>query len=276
MTDQPTLELLSRYLDGDLRDEERTGLERRVIDDASLAEALTGLRRVRLEVAALADRMDPPASLDALLEPLRRGVPPAPARARPLVRWLAAAAAALLGVAVAVEVVRRKPSPGIPPPPRPPATARPSEPGIFQLRPLPTSSIPPQEAPLGAADRLLARPLPEPELADPEPLDIMGPLATPPGSAGSRPARSATTASQLTLWIAGEARTIDVALAAGLPVGRYPVRLEVVNGRVVGVERAPPGLPSPAQLAAAVVGTRLELADGSYDVELAVMPTDHR
>jgi hypothetical protein len=46
----------------------------------------------------------------------------------------------------------------------------------FTLAPLPTSSLPPEQQPLGASDRLLASPVPDVELDDPPALEVRGPL----------------------------------------------------------------------------------------------------
>jgi len=176
--DEITVLLLSRYLDGDLDPAETSHLEGRLRQDARLQKHLTALRSLRGAVAAAAERDEPPAELDRLMEPLRRGVPDGP-KVRPWLRWAGMAAAAVLAVTVVYEVDRRAPAgPKLEPRPRGAYQSRAAEPTRrFALAPLPTASTPEEEQPLGVADRLLASPIPEREVAaEPPVLEVLGPL----------------------------------------------------------------------------------------------------
>lgn len=177
MTDEATSELLSRLLDDDLDDADRVRLEARLVADPGLRAELEALESVRAATRSIADRMEPPAALDALLEPLRSGTPHGPRATRPVVRWLGMAAGVALAVTVAMEVARRSPPSGQLGEPTPPARTVPlGKPEMYQLKPLPTSPVPPEEELLGVAERLLASPPAEPELDELEPLDVRGPL----------------------------------------------------------------------------------------------------
>ncbi len=90
-------ELLSRYLDGELGEDERRALEARLATDAALARELDALRALVSAAGALPRAVDPPpaawSAIRARLEtggarPASRGVP-----------WLAAAAVALVVLA---------------------------------------------------------------------------------------------------------------------------------------------------------------------------------
>ncbi|MBW2386698.1 MAG: hypothetical protein JRG92_23965, partial [Deltaproteobacteria bacterium] len=175
--DDARTELLSRYLDGDLEPSEATAVEERLENDSGLAAELRDLETVRESLAALAEHDQPPAELDAMMEPLCRSAPLRP-RVRPSVRWLGAAAAVVLGFTVVMEVRRQHPAPEIEPRSQAPTRNRPAEHNErFSLAPLPTSSVSGEEQPLGAVDRLLASPLPEPILEELPALDVLGPLA---------------------------------------------------------------------------------------------------
>lgn len=181
MIDEATAERLSRYLDGDLTAVEATELEGLLRADVEVAAELEALRRLQLVVRLAADHMDPPEALDTLLEPLRTGEPHAPRRHHPAIRWVGVAAGVALAVTVAMEVARENSAPSIPSLPSvssPAPAADNSE--IFQLKPLPTSPVPPEEERLSASDRLLASPPTEMELDEPEALDVRGPLPSPP------------------------------------------------------------------------------------------------
>lgn len=169
-------EILSRHLDDDLKADEELELLARLDAEPALAEELETMRRIRRSVAALASNEQVPAELDSLVDPLRRGKPE-PAALRPWARWLATAAAVVLGAAVIIEVHRHYPGPGI----ESMAKLRKGEPSAepterFTLAPLPTSSLPPEQQPLGASDRLLASPAPDIDLDDAVPLEVLGPL----------------------------------------------------------------------------------------------------
>ena len=148
-------ERISRYIDGDLGPDEIETLEARLESDPELRRELEGLTRVRTALRSFAI-----AKLDALVDPLLRGRPGG-AASRPWVRWLATAAAVVLGVTVILEVERRSPPQSV-------ANwqeiaqekaAETREP--FSLAPLPTSTVPEKDRPLGAVDHLVAETAPE-------------------------------------------------------------------------------------------------------------------
>jgi len=175
MMDETVSEILSRHLDGGLGPEEERMLTARLEAEPALAADLEAMRRIRSAVGALAASESTPTELDTLVEPLLRGKPE-PLAARPWARWLATAAAVVFGLTVIIEVNRRNPGPSVG------SIARMSDKGRtepterFSLAPLPTSSLPLEQQPLGASDRLLASPIPEIELEDPLPLEVLGPL----------------------------------------------------------------------------------------------------
>jgi hypothetical protein len=87
------------------------------------------------------------------------------------------AAGLALAATVVIEVVRHDRDPReVVTAPRAEEKQESSE--IFQLSPLPTATADEEDIPVGAADRLLARPPAEPRLDEPEPLDVRGPLST--------------------------------------------------------------------------------------------------
>jgi hypothetical protein len=112
--DEGTAELLSRYLDGDLDAAESRLIEARLAAEPELRAELAALRRLQLQVRSVADRMMPPAALDAPPRPADRGAPSTPGRVPPAVRWLGLAAGVALAVTVAVEVARRPPQARVP------------------------------------------------------------------------------------------------------------------------------------------------------------------
>jgi len=173
--DDATLELLSRHLDHELDADEERELQLMLEADPSLAATLDVMRRVRGSVAALAAREAAPPELDSLIDPLLRN-PPQPVVVRPWLRWVGAAAAVVLGVTVIIEVNRGAPGAKVTSIARQAASAHPEPTGRFALAPLPTSSLPPDEQPLGASDKLLASPIIEPEVETPRPLEVLGPL----------------------------------------------------------------------------------------------------
>ncbi len=181
--EDPGTERLSRLIDGDLDAREAEELREIIATDRGLRRELEGLKRVRSSLLSLADRERPLERLDVLVDPLLRGKPET-ASGRPWVRRLAAAAVVVLGVSVIIEVQRRQPDPNVfkwQERARAGAAAEPTE--RFTLAPLPTSSLPADQQPLGAADRLVAAPDPEvePVLAPPPALEVMGPLDAGPG-----------------------------------------------------------------------------------------------
>lgn len=187
----PGTEILSRMIDDDLKRQETEELTAILATDRSLRRELEGLNRVRSSLASLAARERPPERLDALVDPLLRGRPD-PAFARPWVRRLAAAAVVVLGVSVIIGVQRRQPDPVVhnwQERAQEGAAAEPTE--RFSLAPLPTNSVPADQRPLGAADRLLAAPEPEVDavLTAAPALEVMGPLDTATSGDAAGPAQ---------------------------------------------------------------------------------------
>jgi hypothetical protein len=176
MMDETILEILSRHLDGDLNADEEVELAARLEAEPALANELETMRRIRRSVAVLASSEQVPTELDSLVDPLLRGKPE-PIALRSWARWLATAAAVILGATVIIEVNRRNPGPSIESMAKLRKEGHPAEPTErFTLAPLPTSSLPLEQQPLGASDRLLASPAPDIELDDPVPLEVFGPL----------------------------------------------------------------------------------------------------
>jgi len=176
MTDETILEILSRHLDGDLNADEEVELSARLDAEPALANELETMRRLRRSVAALASSEQVPPELDSLVDPLLRGKPE-PTALRSWARWLATAAAVVLGATVIIEVNRRHPGPSIESMAKLRKQGHPAEPAErFTLAPLPTSSLPVEQQPLGASDRLLMSPAPDIELDDPVALEVLGPL----------------------------------------------------------------------------------------------------
>jgi len=178
--DNAKIEMLSRYLDGDLDPDDERVFSGQLESDPDLRSRLEQLQTLRSSLSSLAGSEQVPGALDSLVEPLRRGRPEALA-GRPWVRWLATAAVAVVGLTIIFEVnlsgPRRPPSDssrtGVRQPP-----ALPSE--RFSLAPLPESSVPPEEQLLGVSERLLASPVPEVEVDEPPALHVLGPLEVPP------------------------------------------------------------------------------------------------
>jgi len=170
-------ELVSRYTDGDLHDAETSRLEARSEIDPEVAAEIDTTRELRAAVRTVADRMEPPAALDRVMEPLRQASPVPAQQARPVYRWLGIAAAVVLGVTVATEMARRNPTPTLSPPS--PQQNRPvgEREEIFKLAPLPTA-VPNDNRALGAVDHLLEEEPATPAAPEPAPLEVMGPLNT--------------------------------------------------------------------------------------------------
>ncbi len=167
--------LVSRYTDGDLDEAESSRLEAQAETDPGLASEIRTTRELRAAVRTIADRMEPPAALDRVMEPLRQG-PPVPARqVRPVYRWLGIAAAVVLGVTVATEMARRNPTPTLSPTPSQKNRLIEERDEIFKLAPLPTA-VPNDNRPLGAADHLLEEEPAHPAASEPAPLEVIGPL----------------------------------------------------------------------------------------------------
>jgi len=179
--DDAIIEMLSRYIDGDLEPAEERDIVGRLQADPILRSTLESLRALRSSLAVLAQNDEVPADLDALVEPLRRGRPEAVV-ARPWVRWLATAAVAVLGLSVIIQVNQKssqQPAREVPRS-RPGPPTEPTE--RFSLAPLPTSSVPPEDQLLGVSERLLASPIPEMEIEESPPLRVLGPLEVPPAA----------------------------------------------------------------------------------------------
>jgi len=176
MMDETIFEILSRHLDGDLNADEEVELSARLETEPALAKELETMRRIRRSVAVFASSEQVPTKLDSLVDPLLRGKPE-PIALRTWARWLAAAAAVILGATVIIEVNRRNPGPSLESMAKLRKEGLPVEPTErFTLAPLPTSSLPPEQQPLGASDRLLASPAPDIELGNSDPLEVIGPL----------------------------------------------------------------------------------------------------
>ncbi len=207
--EEETIEILSRYLDNDLDAHEVARLEERVRSDPELAAELEAMQALQRSLASLADREQPPAELDQLVEPLLLGRP-TPIRVRPWARWLATAAAIVLGVTVVFEVNRSRLGNEVAPSrqrrvvaPQPQPTER------FSLAPLPTSSLSEEEQPLGATDRILASPIPNIVLDDPPALEVLGPLEREARGNETEESDGATTQASATIFAeAGAAKEV--------------------------------------------------------------------
>lgn len=261
--DESTLELLSRAVDEDLDQEEASFLERRLEREPELSEQLASLHASREAVARLAATMEPPASLDRMLVPLRRSSPPE----RPLPRWWLAVAAAVVvvGFGVAYQLGREHTTttPSLQALRDAAKTPVPERPEYFQLRPLPTSSIPEDERPVGARERLLATPDRMPDTGPGEPLVVVGPLPW-----ASPPAGRLTVATGRTVLVAA------VPHAAACGPAPLEIELAVVNGVVV-TARVVGSLPDDdaAACAAALVGATVDgFADGTHHGQLQLDP----
>jgi len=179
--DDATMEILSRYIDGDLDPADEQEIAARLQSDAILKSRLEDHQSLRRSLNALAEREEIPAKLDSLVEHLRRGRPD-PVTARPWVPWLATAAVVVLGLTVILEVNlrgSRQAGTEVPRSERGRRRAEPTE--RFSLAPLPTSSVPPEEQLLGVSERLLASPVSQMELDEPPALQVLGPLDVAPG-----------------------------------------------------------------------------------------------
>ncbi len=111
-----TTELLSRYLDDDLDQEESRRLEMRLAADRGLKDELETLRRIRSAVQELARTERAPAAVDQLVGHLERSAPPVP-RLRPALRIAAIAATLVIGTAVVLRLSQHS-LPQISPPAR--------------------------------------------------------------------------------------------------------------------------------------------------------------
>lgn len=170
MIDERTDEILSRYLDGDLDIEEVRRLTLRLEGEPGLREAFDEMRGLRQRLRRMALDERPPEVLDRMVRPLRRAGRPRRQR------WAAAAlVAAAAVVVVSVIVISETGRTGWMPWDR---SADKNADQVFALSNLPTRD---PDAPIGAIETLLAEENPEPEMVDPEALEVMGPLDRPPG-----------------------------------------------------------------------------------------------
>jgi len=187
--DDHLIEQASRYVDGDLDAAAAARLEHRAASDRELAETIESFRRLRASVRSYADRLEPPAELDAVIEPLNRAAEVPRLHVRPAFRWLATAAVVVLGVTVGFEVARRHPEPTVGD--RAPRS-RVTEPdrSVFELAPLPTAVSDGDRA-VGATDRLLEERPTEPPVPEPPPLEVIGPLSAEADGAPKRDAAPA-------------------------------------------------------------------------------------
>jgi len=170
MLDEYQLELGSRWLDGDLGEQEEATLTREMELHPELRkeiEAMDQLRR-KLRRASLADR--PPELMDALVENFRQA-PPRRGRLSLILPLLAAAALISISLLLIEEVGKSPIHPKKP------------EHQLFALGNPPSA---PNDVPLGPLEKLLKEDLREPELQIPHALIAEGPLPAPPPDAEGR------------------------------------------------------------------------------------------
>jgi hypothetical protein len=279
VTEASSRELLSRYVDGDLDKAEVAALHEHLSSDPGLATELEDMLRLRQAVSDIANGLNPPPQLDQIMEPLRRGISDSRSRSRTWVRGLAAAAVVVLGITVVVEIFRHRDGSAIHTlrQATPTDSTGPAE--IFRLRPLPTSAVPYDEVRLGAADRLVESPIPEPRLDDPRPLEIVGPLTEDPinddGRArGTEPSTAVVSGSRGMLAIASTDQRAPISIPSidEVIAGIYPLRITVEGGRIHAVQANTTNREILERLRAAVAELSLgDLADGEYKAELTVI-----
>ncbi len=179
MVDDHLIESLSRYLDGDLDPAEAHEMRTLLESDRALQMELSGLQDLRGSLGQLADREHPPATLDALVEPLLQARSSSVA-VRPWAMWFATAAVVVLGATIVFEVNRRDMRTG-----SETKSIRAQE-AHQNAQPLPQQMAeetpqpaPKGERPRGAVDRLIASPDPEVDPLDEDPpaLEVIGPLS---------------------------------------------------------------------------------------------------
>lgn len=191
MVDDRMIERLSQYIDGDLDPTEARDFEALLEAEPALRAELSALQDLRRSLARLADREHPPAVLDALIEPLMQSGSAAVA-ARPWAKWLAAAAAVVLGATIVFEVNRKEFGPTPSRYSKPVEEKRRVEP-VPEFQASPDSPHPTGEGdrPRGAIDRLLAAAAPEVDILpdDPPALEVIGPLQTQRGDSRNQKSR---------------------------------------------------------------------------------------
>jgi len=279
VTEAFSRELLSRCVDGDLDELEAGALNEQLSCDPGMAAELENMRRLRQAVSDIANNMNPPPQLDQMMKPLRRGISDSRSGSRIWVRGLAAAAVVVLGITVVVEIIRHRDGSAIHTlrQTTPTDSSDPAE--IFRLRPLPTSTVPDDEVRLGAADRLVESPIPEPRLDDPRPLEIVGPLTEDPivddrRARGTTPTTAVDSRSRGTLAIASTdwREPIPIPAINDLTAGIYLLRIMVEDGRIHVVQANTTHREILERLRAVVAELSLgDLADGEYDAELTVI-----
>ena len=207
MIDQGTDEILSRYLDGDLGIDEDRRIVERLKSEPALQEALDEMRSLRNRLRRLALEERPPEVLDRMVRPLRRGGRPRRQR-WVAVALFAAAAVVVVGLIVVSEVGQTGWMPWE-------GNSGEKDRQVFALSSLPSRD---PEAPLGAIESLMAQPDPEPEMVEPEALEVMGPLNRPPEGQG---------------WaLRLEAGGIVVPLSGSIETQGLRVTLRIEGGRV--------------------------------------------
>lgn len=164
MLDEYKLELGSRWLDGDLGEQEEDLFQREMEQNPELRREIEAMDRLRrsLRRATLSDR--PPELMDALVENFRQSPPPR-RRLSLILPLLAAAALISISLLLIQEVGKR------------PLHPKKVEHQLFALKNPPSR---PDDAPLGPLEELLEEDLEEPVLRIPHALIAQGPLPAPP------------------------------------------------------------------------------------------------
>jgi len=238
-------EILSRYVDGDLGVGEKAAFEELIGGQPDMQTALEDLLLMKARVRQLARDEEPPQTLDALVRPLRRGGRP-PLRQSSLVPLAAAAAVVVLALALGLEIGRHGPLPV----PADPA----GRPTAFALKSLPEAD---GSSLVGALEHLMAMPYPEPEMLEPEAMEVIGPLPAPP-----------------------EYYRQALALEVGshrlpLATGDYPVGLEVEvsvkRGQLVGCWAVTEGDSRSRDLCSAITGAPfVGIEDGDHRAKVVI------
>ena len=180
MIDETTEERLSRYLDGDLGNEESRDFEKRMESDEELRRELELAGSLREKMRRMAREERAPEALDRNLRLLRRAARPQSRRWAGVGIIGTAAAVVLVGSIVILETGRT-------------GWRSWTEPPTVEKREVFALSNPPardDDAPIGAIESLLADDYEEPEIGIPEALEIVGPLQHPPPGEGAFPTMS--------------------------------------------------------------------------------------